>query len=45
MAAARNLPLLDLLLAHGADLNLKTAWWAGGFGCSSTTSRPSRPNR
>ena len=32
MAAARNLPLLDLLLAHGADLNLKTAWWAGGFG-------------
>jgi len=32
MAAARNLPLLDLLLAHGADINLKTAWWAGGFG-------------
>jgi ankyrin repeat protein len=26
------LPLLDLLLAHGADINLKTAWWAGGFG-------------
>jgi ankyrin repeat protein len=32
MAAARNLPLLDLLLAHGADINLKSAWWAGGFG-------------
>ena len=32
MAAARNLPLLDLLLAHGADINLRTAWWAGGFG-------------
>ncbi len=27
-----NLPLLDLLLAHGADLNQKTGWWAGGFG-------------
>ena len=27
-----NLPLLDLLLSHGADLNLKSAWWAGGFG-------------
>jgi ankyrin repeat protein len=32
MRAAKNLPLLDLLLAHGADINLKTAWWAGGFG-------------
>jgi Ankyrin repeats (3 copies) len=30
--AKKNLPLLDLLLAHGADLNLKSAWWAGGFG-------------
>jgi ankyrin repeat protein len=28
----KNLPLLDLLLTHGADLNLKSAWWAGGFG-------------
>ena len=32
MRAARNLPLLDVLLAHGADINLKSAWWAGGFG-------------
>jgi hypothetical protein len=32
MAAATNLPLLDLLLARGADINLKSAWWAGGFG-------------
>jgi len=32
MRAAKNLPLLDVLLAHGADLNLKSAWWAGGFG-------------
>src|SRR5262245_44079465 len=30
--AKKNLPLLDLLLAHGADLNLKSTWWAGGFG-------------
>ena len=28
----KNLPLLDVLLAHGADLNLKSDWWAGGFG-------------
>jgi ankyrin repeat protein len=32
MRAATNLPLLDVLLAHGADINLKSAWWAGGFG-------------
>jgi len=31
-AAKKNLPLLDVLLAHGADLNLKSDWWAGGFG-------------
>jgi len=30
--ATRNLPMLDVLLAHGADLNLKSTWWAGGFG-------------
>src|SRR5215469_8886817 len=30
--ATRNLPLLDLLLQYGADLNLKSTWWAGGFG-------------
>jgi hypothetical protein len=30
--AKKNLRLLDVLLAHGADLNLKSAWWAGGFG-------------
>jgi len=30
--ATKNLALLDVLLAHGADLNLKSAWWAGGFG-------------
>ncbi|HUL73778.1 MAG TPA: ankyrin repeat domain-containing protein [Vicinamibacterales bacterium] len=30
--ATKNLAMLDVLLAHGADLNLKSAWWAGGFG-------------
>jgi ankyrin repeat protein len=30
--AKKNLPLLDLLLVYGADLNLKSTWWAGGFG-------------
>jgi hypothetical protein len=30
--AKRNLPLLDVLIAHGADLNLKSAWAPGGFG-------------
>ena len=31
-AAATNLPMLDVLIEYGADLNLKSAWWAGGFG-------------
>src|SRR6185436_11412547 len=30
--ARKNLPMLDVLLAYGADLNLKSDWWAGGFG-------------
>ncbi len=30
--AQKNLPLLDVLLEYGADLNLKSTWWAGGFG-------------
>jgi ankyrin repeat protein len=34
LAAAHqnNAPLIDLLLAHGADINQKSRWWAGGFG-------------
>ena len=24
--------MIDVLIAHGADLNLKSAWWAGPFG-------------
>jgi ankyrin repeat protein len=31
-AAHRNLAVLDLLLAHGADINAKSAWEHGGFG-------------
>jgi len=30
--AKKNLPVLDVLLAHGADLNLKSDWAAGPFG-------------
>src|SRR5262249_6227913 len=30
--ARNNLALLDLLLAHGADLNARTTWERGGFG-------------
>src|SRR5262245_36069049 len=30
--AKKNLPLVDVLLQYGADLNLKSSWWAGGFG-------------
>jgi hypothetical protein len=28
----RNLPVVDVLLAYGADLNAKSDWWAGPFG-------------
>jgi ankyrin repeat protein len=28
----KNLPLVDLLLEYGADLNLKSDWWPGPFG-------------
>jgi ankyrin repeat protein len=30
--AKTNLAMLDLLIEYGADLNLKSDWWAGGFG-------------
>jgi hypothetical protein len=30
--ARTNLDLLDLLLAHGADLNARSSWEKGGFG-------------
>jgi ankyrin repeat protein len=30
-AARKNLAMVDLLLEYGADINLKSDWWAGGF--------------
>lgn len=30
--AKRILPLVDVLLEHGADINARSTWWAGGFG-------------
>jgi ankyrin repeat protein len=30
--AKKNLPLVDVLLEHGADINARTTWWAGSFG-------------
>jgi hypothetical protein len=30
--ARKSLPLLDVLIEYGADLNLKSDWWAGPFG-------------
>jgi ankyrin repeat protein len=30
--AKKNLPLVDVLLAHGADVRARSTWWAGGFG-------------
>jgi ankyrin repeat protein len=30
--AKQHLPVIDVLLEHGADLNLKSDWWAGPFG-------------
>lgn len=31
-AAKKHLPVVDVLIAYGADLNLKSDWWAGPFG-------------
>jgi ankyrin repeat protein len=30
--AKKNLALVDVLLQHGADINARSQWWAGGFG-------------
>ena len=30
--AKKHLPLVDVLLEHGADINARSTWWAGGFG-------------
>ena len=34
----RSGPMLDALLAAGADINAKSRWWAGGFGLLHTAS-------
>ncbi|MBM7565054.1 ankyrin repeat domain-containing protein [Paenibacillus sacheonensis] len=31
-AASGSRDVVDVLLAHGADLDAKSSWWAGGFG-------------
>jgi ankyrin repeat protein len=28
----KNLAMIDLLIANGADIHMKSDWWAGGFG-------------
>jgi ankyrin repeat protein len=30
--ARKSLPMIDLLIEYGADINLKSHWWAGPFG-------------
>ncbi len=30
--AKHNIPLVDVLLAHGADIAARSTWWAGSFG-------------
>ncbi|MCI0638409.1 MAG: hypothetical protein L0Y70_05000, partial [Gemmataceae bacterium] len=32
IVCAKSRPMLDVLLAAGADINAKSNWWAGGFG-------------
>ena len=32
VAAKQDLPVIDVLLEHGADINARSLWWAGGFG-------------
>jgi ankyrin repeat protein len=43
--AKKNLPLVDVLLEHGADINARSTWWAGGFGIleSNLTLEEARP--
>lgn len=32
LQAKKNLPLVDVLIEYGADINARSKWWAGGFG-------------
>ena len=41
--AQQNRDMLDLLLAYGADINAKSAWWAGGFGLLENTNAAFAP--
>lgn len=36
ICSVRSKEMLDLLLEHGADINAKSRWWAGGFGLLDT---------
>jgi len=38
IVSVRSRPMLDVLVAAGADLNAKSCWWAGGFGLLHTAS-------
>jgi ankyrin repeat protein len=35
-ARQENTEMIDLLLGHGADINARSHWWAGGFGVLDT---------
>jgi ankyrin repeat protein len=37
IAAKNNRPLLEVLLANGADINARSQWWAGSFGILDNT--------
>lgn len=37
-----NLPLVDVLLKHGADINARSTWWAGGFGILESNMTPAQ---
>ena len=37
VVAKENRPMVDLLLDHGANINAKSTWWAGGYGVLNNT--------
>lgn len=39
VVAKENRPLVDLLLDHGANINSKSNWWAGGYGVLHNTTQ------
>ncbi len=40
LQAKHDLATVDVLLKHGANLNERSSWWAGGFGVLDGVSRP-----